>query len=423
MKRDWDERARRNAEWFINTVSERQTEREFDRSGREEVKRLIRPDLRLLTQGRKARRLRLLEIGCGVGRMTRSLARIFGEVHATDVSGEMIERGRRRLRDLPNVVLAETNGLDFRSFPDGFFDVIFCAFVYQHVPTADAIRANLTDAFRVLRPGGVFKFQTNSVENEAFRQLPKDTWTGQAFGEAEVRSLASRLGAQMISVTGAGGQYCWSLWRRPAREAEPVRGVLSAPKVRRASGRWHSLVIAGLDANTADVDNVTVQLDDASIQPRQVFPPAGHRWTPERLCIAFELPEHVSPGRHALRVRDRAGAVSPPAFLKVVARHESPRIALVTNGADGGLDVEWTGPKSHVRLFVEHMTAWPRWEWLEVLLGDLRLAPERISFVPGNGLHMVELAIPIMRRRRVAVALVLGNRRSNRVVVRVRRER
>ena len=116
MKEDWNARARRNARWFINTVHHRQADGEFDRTGRLEVKRLVRADLPLLTRGRDPRRLRLLEIGCGIGRMTRALAEIFGEVYATDVSGEMIRRGQRRVRDCPNVVFSETNGVDFRSF-------------------------------------------------------------------------------------------------------------------------------------------------------------------------------------------------------------------------------------------------------------------------------------------------------------------
>ncbi len=33
--------------------------------------------------------MRVLEIGCGAGSITRALARLFGEVHAVDVSGEM----------------------------------------------------------------------------------------------------------------------------------------------------------------------------------------------------------------------------------------------------------------------------------------------------------------------------------------------
>src|SRR5262245_12086816 len=113
MKRDWDERARQNAKWFINSAKLQQSDQEFDATGKVEVERHVQADLALLAQGRDPKSLRVLEIGCGLGRMTRPLAETFGEVHATDVSAEMIRQARGRLHGLTNVHLSETNGLDF----------------------------------------------------------------------------------------------------------------------------------------------------------------------------------------------------------------------------------------------------------------------------------------------------------------------
>ena len=39
-----------------------------------------------------------IEIGCGAGRITRALARLFGEVHGVDISGEMVCRPAKRSR-------------------------------------------------------------------------------------------------------------------------------------------------------------------------------------------------------------------------------------------------------------------------------------------------------------------------------------
>ena len=52
--------------------------------------------------------MRVLEIGCGAGRMTRALAGIFG----VNVSGEMIARGRQLLAGVPNVHLHRNSGVD-----------------------------------------------------------------------------------------------------------------------------------------------------------------------------------------------------------------------------------------------------------------------------------------------------------------------
>jgi len=54
-------------------------------------------DLELITDGTDPKKMRILEIGCGAGRMTKYLAELFGEVHGVDVSDEMVRVGRDRL--------------------------------------------------------------------------------------------------------------------------------------------------------------------------------------------------------------------------------------------------------------------------------------------------------------------------------------
>src|SRR5689334_19247025 len=105
MKHDWDDRARHDAKWFINTLRFQQTDEEFDQTGAFEVNRLVTVDLPLLTQWRDPKSLRVLEIGCGAGRMTKHLANLFGEVVGVDVSGEMVGQAKERLRDASNVQL------------------------------------------------------------------------------------------------------------------------------------------------------------------------------------------------------------------------------------------------------------------------------------------------------------------------------
>src|SRR5688572_12982790 len=97
-------------------------ERSFSESGRQGVQQTVADDLERICGGRDPGEIRALEIGCGIGRMTEHLADIFGEVYGTDVSGEMIARGRRRLADRDNVHLVETSGADLAPFEDDFFD-------------------------------------------------------------------------------------------------------------------------------------------------------------------------------------------------------------------------------------------------------------------------------------------------------------
>src|SRR5205823_13090450 len=89
MRADWDARARDDAYYYVHSARRDQTEAEFAASGEASVAQLVRADLPTLTQGRDPATLRLLELGCGVGRMTRPLAAVFGEVVGVDVSPEM----------------------------------------------------------------------------------------------------------------------------------------------------------------------------------------------------------------------------------------------------------------------------------------------------------------------------------------------
>lgn len=214
MKRDWDDRARDNAKWYINTVRKDQTDEEFDSTGLPEVQNFVLKDP-LLTRGRDFKQLRLLEIGYGIGRMTKHMAQAFKEVHGTDVSAEMIKCGRERLREFSNVFLHETNWLDLAALPDSYFDIIFSVYVFQHVPDVSVIHSNIQDACRVLKPGGLFKFQVCGVDHEAYHRMPKDTWTGTAFSVDEIRRAARESGVKLMSILDYGTQYCWVILSQP----------------------------------------------------------------------------------------------------------------------------------------------------------------------------------------------------------------
>src|SRR2546425_9186696 len=94
MRRDWDERARQNALHYIATGRTDWTMPEFLESGRQTVEGFILSDMFNVCQDKQPQDMRVLEVGCGAGRITDALAQIFGEVHGVDVSGEMVKMAR-----------------------------------------------------------------------------------------------------------------------------------------------------------------------------------------------------------------------------------------------------------------------------------------------------------------------------------------
>jgi SAM-dependent methyltransferase len=397
MKRDWDWRARENAKWFINTFKLEQSDEEFDETGQRDFEGLILKELPLLTGGgRNPGSLRLLEIGCGIGRMTRHLAGLFGEIHAVDVSGEMIRLARERLSAPPHVRFYESSGFDF-DFPDDHFDLIISAYVFQHVPAASVIRANIRDAFRTLRPGGIFKFATNGITDPDFLNAPKDTWAGAVFSEGDVRALAHEIGAQLLGVSGGGTQYCWSLVRKRRRAACAVPA--NSPVIRkcdridepglppRAGVSCLTLLLSGLDYEEVDSNNVTVELNQRSLIPAYVGLVDGKAdQTGEGLIqINAQIPDDAPGGETSVRVRLSSAAASdavtinlPPPQIRI------PTIHLITNVVDGGVDVSAQGPKSRIRLFVHGLGNQVRSEEFSVQFNGRNLKPENLVYLPNN---------------------------------------
>ena len=209
MREDWDQRARENARFYVNTANAEWTDEEFFASGERTVAEEILTDMGNICQGKPTEQMRVLEIGCGAGRVTRALARLFGEVHAVDVSGEMIHLAREALRGRPNASVYQNNGKDLTVVPEREFDFAFSTIVFQHIPSRDIIENYVREVHRLLRPGALFKFQVQG--DSTLQTQPDDTWLGVPFSERQAVDMAYRCGFDPRYRHGAGGQYFW-LW-------------------------------------------------------------------------------------------------------------------------------------------------------------------------------------------------------------------
>jgi SAM-dependent methyltransferase len=209
MRRDWDQRARDNARYFVATGQTDWTDRDFFGSGEKAIAGEILTDTGNIYQGKDPAQMRVLEIGCGAGRLTRALSNIFGEVHAVDVSGEMVTRARAALHDRPNVTLYQNNGCDLSVVPPLVFDFAYSSLVFQHIPSREVIDTYVREVHRLLRPGALFKFQVQG--HPSVDSAPDDTWHGVSFTEEQATAMAQRCGFEHRHSYGEGAQYFW-LW-------------------------------------------------------------------------------------------------------------------------------------------------------------------------------------------------------------------
>jgi SAM-dependent methyltransferase len=227
MREFWDRKARENAMWYIHSTLDFSDpdQEEFWRSGEDNLERTLQPfDVRLT--GTEA----VLDIGCGIGRITRALSGRAASVVGIDVSAEMIERGRQALADLDNVELVVGTGRDLSPLGDGAFDVVYSFIVFQHIPDPAVTCAYVREIGRVLRPGGWTVFQVSDRPEvhrkdhwqaergparrlrQLFRRGPRDTlepqWLGSAVPRADLLQALADGGLTLQRSVGDGSQFC-----------------------------------------------------------------------------------------------------------------------------------------------------------------------------------------------------------------------
>ena len=108
----------------------------------------------------------MLELGCGTG---NDAARLAGEgyvVTAVDLSGEAIGYARARFGSMARFMVADmTQPLPF---PDGDFDAVMSN-VAMHMFPDVVTREVFAEVGRLVRPGGLFLFHVNALEDRPLR--------------------------------------------------------------------------------------------------------------------------------------------------------------------------------------------------------------------------------------------------------------
>src|SRR5438270_2209414 len=215
MRRDWNRRARENARHYVVTGQQQWSDEEFFQSGQITMEEEILNDLDNICQGKDPKQMRVLEIGCGAGRVTRAFAGYFGEVFAVDISREMVRQARHAVGGFHNAHVFQNNGKDLAAVREKWWhrfglgkpmqlDFAFSFLVFQHIPSKAIIESYVREVHRLLRPGALFKFQVQGSPEVAADFV--DSWVGVSFNEQEARAMAERCGFEMRHQYGAGEQ-------------------------------------------------------------------------------------------------------------------------------------------------------------------------------------------------------------------------
>lgn len=190
MAKDWNLRSRKNAKWYIYWDACK-SEDEFNASGEKEVRDIVLKNISLHQDAR------VLEIGCGVGRLLKPLSGYVKEAYGVDISQEMIRQANERLKN-PNIFLSVTDGT-LSAFADNYFDLCYSFAVFRHIPEKKFIYQYLSEAGRVLKPEGVFRFEVWGAHSSKSRDKG-GTIVGVTFKDLEMRAKLEEIGFTVLTV-------------------------------------------------------------------------------------------------------------------------------------------------------------------------------------------------------------------------------
>jgi ubiquinone/menaquinone biosynthesis C-methylase UbiE len=186
-RKAWDHWAKEDPFWHIAHAKD---EVEFVESGKAVIAKHFARFIEPLSEGS-----RMLDIGCGLGRLTHQASLVNSKVQCfgVDVSDEMIRQANARQPNAPNLVFLRGDGVGLGMFVDGYFDLVMSYVVFQHLPTA-VFEAYIAEAARVLKANGhfVFQVQFDAAKLGQKTTLPEsDFRTIRYYSDAELTEMVS----------------------------------------------------------------------------------------------------------------------------------------------------------------------------------------------------------------------------------------
>jgi SAM-dependent methyltransferase len=226
MQRFWDERAREDPWYFVdNRVPYGEADLDaFWAGGRRDLDRILE-DLGVAVAPGDT----VVDVGCGVGRLTRALAGRAARVRALDVSGEMLALAREHNSHLDNVEWLQGDGESLAPIEDAGAGALVSHVVFQHIPDPRVTLGYVAEMGRVLRPGGWAAFQLSTdpaihrrrpgaIARRLSRSGPRGqddaAWLGSAVELDDLRATAEAAALDLQRVLNPGTQFTLVLARR-----------------------------------------------------------------------------------------------------------------------------------------------------------------------------------------------------------------
>jgi SAM-dependent methyltransferase len=109
---------------------------------------------------------RVLDFGCGIGRMLPALAQSCALAVGVDVSAGMLAEARRRNPGRSNLLLVRSSGRDLTMFADGSFELVLAVDSFPYLHLSDIAEPMFGEAARLLAPGGSLAILNDSYRDD-----------------------------------------------------------------------------------------------------------------------------------------------------------------------------------------------------------------------------------------------------------------
>ena len=173
MRKAWEARSQADPLYAIDARRRTWEIDDFFSQGPQLVQEIVDPALKILSVDPSG--LRVLEIGCGMGRLFEGLSYRFADVWGIDISEGMIDQGRAECPVQATWVVGD--GLSLKGVDSGSIDHALSYEVFGHISRPSIIRGYFTEILRVLKPGGTFQAQlrgaSDSTRQAIVRRMPR----------------------------------------------------------------------------------------------------------------------------------------------------------------------------------------------------------------------------------------------------------
>lgn len=177
------------ADFFDSEAESEWSSKEYDSTELKKIERIL--DSAAIKPGS-----RVIEPGCGTGRLTEIISGVVGpagQIVATEISDKMLDKARLRVGALTNIKLLRGAVEELNFTPQGF-DCVICHNVFPHFDDKRFVVSKLVEALRMNGLFVVSHLMSSSWVNDLHRKTNPAVSNDFLPGEDEMREMFENCG-------------------------------------------------------------------------------------------------------------------------------------------------------------------------------------------------------------------------------------